>query len=81
MGTLNICLYKEVDKKYTGSNLKAMELLDCAVIRLNKVLCGYPLYLEIWIYPRYFNDVIPCLKYLQIRTSPDMSEVSWLNGK
>ena len=43
MGTHNICLYKEVDKKYTGYNLKTMELLDCAligvcaVIRSNKV--------------------------------------------
>ena len=44
MGTHNICLYKEVDKKYTGYNLKTMELLDCAligvcaVIRLNTVV-------------------------------------------
>ena len=36
--------YKEVDKKYTGCNLKNMELLDCvllgvcAVIRSNTVL-------------------------------------------
>ena len=43
MGTNNICLYKEVDKKYTGSNLKTTELLDrapigvCAVIRSNTV--------------------------------------------
>ena len=43
MSTYNICLYKEVDKKYTGHNLKTMELLDCAligvcvVIRLNMV--------------------------------------------
>ena len=43
MGTHNICLYKEVDKKYTGNNLKTMELLDyaligvCAVIRSNTV--------------------------------------------
>ena len=43
MGTHNICLYKEVDKKYTGYNLKTMELLDCvligvcAVIRSNMV--------------------------------------------
>ena len=41
MGTNNISLYKEVDKKYSGCNLKTMELLDCeligecAVIRLN----------------------------------------------
>ena len=44
MGTHNICLYKEVDKKYMGYNLKTMELLDCAVtgvcvvIRSNTVL-------------------------------------------
>ena len=40
----NICLYKEVEKKDTGCNLKTAELLDCAligvcaVIRLNTVL-------------------------------------------
>ena len=40
MGTHNICLYKEVDRKYTGCNLKTMELLDyvlrgvCAILRL-----------------------------------------------
>ena len=28
----NICLYKEIDKKYTGCNLKTMELLDFALI-------------------------------------------------
>ena len=45
MGTHNICLYKEVDKKYTGCNLKTTELLDCAligvcaVIRSNTVYC------------------------------------------
>ena len=27
MGTHNICLYKVVDKKYTGCNLKTMKLL------------------------------------------------------
>ena len=43
MGTHNICLNKEVDRKYTGCNLKIMELLDymligvCAVIRSNAV--------------------------------------------
>ena len=43
----NICLYKEVDKKYTGHNLKTTELLDCApigvcvVIRSNTVYCVY----------------------------------------
>ena len=38
MGTHNICLYKEVDKKYTGSNLKTTELLDCALIRVCAVI-------------------------------------------
>ena len=43
MATHNICLYKVVDKKYTGCDLKTTELLDCvligacAVIRLNTV--------------------------------------------
>ena len=32
MGTHNICLYKEVDKKYTGCNLNTTVLIDCAVI-------------------------------------------------
>ena len=46
MGIHNICLYKEIDKKYTGCNLKTTKLLDCmliglcAVIRLNMVCCG-----------------------------------------
>ena len=58
MGTHNICLYKEADKKYTGCNLKTPELLDCALIGLcavirsnavcfhgeiRKIVCGYPL--------------------------------------
>ena len=58
MSIHNICLYKEVKKKYTGCNLKTTELLDCvligicAVIRSNTVilwknekLSGYPTYL------------------------------------
>ena len=38
MSTHNICLYKEVDKKYTGCNLKTTELLDCALIGLCAVI-------------------------------------------
>ena len=38
MGTHNICLYKEVDKKYAGCNLKTTELLDCALIGICAVL-------------------------------------------
>ena len=32
MGTHNICLYKEIDKKYIDCNLKTTELLDCTLI-------------------------------------------------
>ena len=36
MSTHNICLYKEVDKKYTGCNLKTTKFLYCALI----VICA-----------------------------------------
>ena len=39
MGTHNICLYKEVNEKYTGCNLKIMELLDCALAAYRD-MCG-----------------------------------------
>ena len=48
MGIHIICLYKEIDKKYTGFKLKAMERLDCAllgvcaVIRSNMVVIMRP---------------------------------------
>ena len=32
MSSLNICLYKEVDKKDTGYILKTIESLDCSLI-------------------------------------------------
>ena len=38
MGIHNICLYTEVDKKYSGSNLKTTELLDCALLRVYAVI-------------------------------------------
>ena len=45
MGTLNIlCLYNEVDKKYTGSNLKTTELLDCALIWVCAVIRSNTVY-------------------------------------
>ena len=37
MGSHNICLYKEVDKKYIGCNL-ITELLDCALIGVCAVI-------------------------------------------
>ena len=47
MSIHNICLYKEVKKKYSGCNLKTTEFLDCAligvcaVIRSNTVCSRY----------------------------------------
>ena len=32
MRTHNICLYKKVNKMYTGCNLKTMEFHECALI-------------------------------------------------
>ena len=38
MSIHNICLYKEVKKKYTGCNLKTTEFLDCALIGVYAVI-------------------------------------------
>ena len=38
MGIHYICLYTEVDKKYSGSNLKTTELLDCVLIGVCAVI-------------------------------------------
>ena len=38
MSTHNICLYKEVKKKYIGCNLKTTEFLDCALIGVCAVI-------------------------------------------
>ena len=46
MGTHNICLYKEVDKKYTGCILKTTELFDCALIRVCAVIRSNTVYVN-----------------------------------
>ena len=38
MSSHNICLYEEVDKKYTVCHLKTTELLDCALIGVCAVI-------------------------------------------
>ena len=38
MSTHNICLFKEVKKKYTGCNRKTMAFLDCALIGVCAVI-------------------------------------------
>ena len=78
MSTHNICLYKEVDIKYTGCNLKTMELLDCAliavcaVIRSNTVLCKYHLLSEAMNYTGscIMVHIIPLLSALLGRLNP-----------
>ena len=46
MGTHNICLYKEEDKKYAGSNLNTTELLDCALIGVCAVIWSNTVFLS-----------------------------------
>ena len=46
IGTHNICLYKDVDKKYTGYNMKTTELPDCAFIVVCAVIRSDTVYLE-----------------------------------
>ena len=50
MSTHNICLYKEVDKKYTGCNLKTMELLDCALIGICAVIRLNTVFIVVMVY-------------------------------
>ena len=38
MRTHNICLYKKVNKKYTGCNLKTTEIHVCALIGICAVI-------------------------------------------
>ena len=58
MGTHNICLYKEVDKKYTGCNLKTTELLDCALIGVCAVIRSNTVYSL-----RNKKELEPCIEY------------------
>ena len=87
MGTRNICCYKEVDKKYTGCNLKTTKLLDCAligvcaVIRSNTVVTC-----ETNITPLLENcyilimPIIPAYQTLSSMTSPLFCLFHWIFG-
>ena len=44
--THNICFCKEVDKKYTGCNLKTTKLLDCALIGACAVIMSTMVYCD-----------------------------------
>ena len=50
MSTDNICLYKEVARKYTCCNLKTTELLNCALIGVCAVIRSNTVYIFL-IYP------------------------------
>ena len=63
MSTHNICLYKEVKKKYTGCNLKTTEFLDrvllgvCVVIRSNMVY-KYPNISDLKVFVPYIRTFL-----------------------
>ena len=44
MSTHNICLYKEVDKKYTACNLTTTKSLHCALIGVYAVIRSNTVY-------------------------------------
>ena len=52
MGTHKICLYNEIDKKYTSCKLKTMELLDCAL----KGVCAVISWIR-YVAHSYFNCI------------------------
>ena len=56
MSTHNICLYKEVKKKYTGCNLKTTEFLVCALIGVCAVIRSNTVYI-----------IMPNTKYIHAR--------------
>ena len=49
MRTHNICLYKELKKKYTGCNLKTTEFHECALIGVCAVIRSNTVNIFIWI--------------------------------
>ena len=69
MSIHNICLYKEVKKKYTGCNLKTTEFLDCALIGVCAVIRSntvgvFILHMTSKIVKLKGYNEIPCFKYL-----------------
>ena len=55
MNTHNICLHKEVKKKYTGYNLKTTEFLDCALIGVCAVIRSNTV--DIFSFVTVFNTI------------------------
>ena len=71
MVTHNICLYKEVDKQFTGCNLKTTRLLHCALRRVWYVFlactpCNHPKFCYFCIFASKaliysaWQEILPC---------------------
>ena len=83
MGTHNICLYKEVDKKVHCCNLKTTKLLDCLLIgvcavitgRLNKVYCfiAKPVLTITTLYVNSADNKLMIFSYFYQKTGFDIS--------
>ena len=67
MSTHNICLYKEVQKKYTGCNLKTTEFLDCALIGVCAVIRSNTVF---HILPRKYSEPTLQQQHLFSKTLP-----------
>ena len=64
MRTHNICLYKKVNKKYTGCNLKTTEFHECALIGVCAIIRSNTVGL---IWQAFFNTDKPIFKATCIR--------------
>ena len=74
MSTHNMCLYKEVKKKYTGCDLKTTEFLDCAligvcaVIRSNTVFITATADSAVWLLWNVSRISLKCDSFYLVRT-------------
>ena len=73
IGIHNICLYKETDRKNTGCNLKATELLDCALIGVCAVIRYNTVCVEL------MSEYLGKIQY-QRKTGKDKKGATWLCG-
>ena len=78
MSTHNICLYEEVDKKYTGCNLKITELLDCALIGVCAVIRSNTVVNSVYgIYPKYSDRQVKANGIDSDQTSQSTDQALW----
>ena len=72
MSIHNICLYKEVKKKYTGCNLKTTEFLDCALIGVRAVIRSNMVYYCMFLLLFFFFLILVCLNLLISLSHPSI---------